>query len=96
MSFDITAKNWSVLSYKLNNSQWSRLAEKCVAVAPELMSKIKHLYTNDGDGLNDEDAKALATKLIEGLQNKTITDIGDGWVEAFAVFLNECGGFELW
>lgn len=64
-------------------------------VAPDLMAKIKYLYTNDGDGLNEEDSILLAHRIEEGIiMGKIKTP--NNWSKDFIQFLKECGGFELW
>jgi hypothetical protein len=46
-----------------NLSCWCKLARLCNRVAPEICSRCKYWYSNDGHGLNDEDASALAESL---------------------------------
>lgn len=48
---------------------WHPLADYLLKVAPDLVGKIKHLHSNDGDGLNGPDAKALAAILRAELES---------------------------
>jgi hypothetical protein len=57
--------------YFRNNVWWWRpLADYVCEVAPELTAKCRHWQTNDGDGLNAKDSRALAAilkqKIAEG------------------------------
>jgi len=51
--------------FRANIWWWSPLWEYCDQVAPEICEQVKHAYSNDGDGLDDEDSKALATVLLK-------------------------------
>jgi hypothetical protein len=42
---------------------WHPLASYCVQIAPTITTSCKHWYTNDFDGLDGEDARALADAL---------------------------------
>lgn len=58
--------------YFRNNWWWWRpLWEFCEFVAPELTSKVEHAGSNDGDGLEGDDAKALGLALRKALRNGT-------------------------
>jgi hypothetical protein len=50
--------------YFRNNVWWWRpLADYCCEVAPEITSACQYWQSNDGDGLDDDDALALANAL---------------------------------
>lgn len=51
--------------FRANIWWWSPLWAYCDQVAPEICGQVKHAYSNDGDGLDDEDSKALATALLK-------------------------------
>ncbi len=62
MGMDVIGKKKD--SYFRNNVWWWRpLWAFCVTIAPTICNKVKHSGTNDGDGLNAEDSKALALAL---------------------------------
>lgn len=59
--------------YFRNNVWWWRpLWEFCEFVAPELTSMVENGYSNDGDGLDGEDAKELAKVLRKSLRDGTL------------------------
>ena len=65
--------------YFRNNVWWWRpLADYVCSVAPDTTAKCEHWHSNDGDGLDDVDSRALA-ELLEG-------EIASGRTEAFALF----------
>lgn len=66
MGMDVFGKNprSEAGKYFRNNIWWWRpLAEYCVEVAPEICAACKYWQTNDGDGLDDARAMALANEL---------------------------------
>jgi hypothetical protein len=67
MGMDVYGKQPSseIGEYFRNNVWWWRpLADYCLEVAPvALTSKCQHWHTNDGAGLNGQDARALAAIL---------------------------------
>lgn len=66
MGMDIYGKNPdSEVGEYLRHSVWSwhPLAEYAQSVAPTIVGKIKHLHSNDGDGLNGAQSVALAMVL---------------------------------
>lgn len=48
---------------------WHPLADYCLAIAPELALKCDAWHTNDGDGLDAEDAASLAKRIEEEIEN---------------------------
>jgi len=50
---------------------WHPLADYCQLAAPEIAARCKLWHYNDGDGLGDEDAQALAAVLEAGLRDGT-------------------------
>ncbi len=64
MDVDGKAPTSDVGKYFRNNIWWWRpLWQYCCEVAPELTGKVKYGESNDGDGLEAEDSKALAFRL---------------------------------
>lgn len=54
--------------YFRNNVWWWRpLAELCLELAPEICGACQYWQSNEGDGLDDAGAKALATVLEEAI-----------------------------
>lgn len=53
--------------FRANVWGWHPLADYLCSVAPDLMAKVTYLHSNDGDGLNQADAVALATALQQAL-----------------------------
>jgi hypothetical protein len=60
------------------SATWGALAELCLIAAPEICAACKHWYTNDGDGLNAEQAiqlaDALEARLLDGTVERFIGD----------------------
>ena len=68
MGMDVIGKKKE--SYFRNNFWWWRpLWSFCTTVAPTLCAKVKSAGSNDGDGLDAEDSKALAKLLKESIAN---------------------------
>ena len=42
---------------------WRPLADYCIRVAPDIAAQCKHWHSNDGDGLDERNAIALADLL---------------------------------
>jgi hypothetical protein len=112
-----------------NNAWWRDIADYCRLVAPDVCSACKYWYSNDGAGLDDAGALALAKILRARISDHHVDDHArelaakdkaaikckeiaelDGFVRseaeasfaflkkiaAFADFLEDCGGFEIW
>lgn len=114
MGMDISGKAASSETgkYFRNNYWWWRpLARYIEAMHPDLYAKCKYWESNDGKGLNAEDAHALGKRLI--------LDADMGRVDAYALtrdddlprdkypfstqnvrefgeFARDSGGFEIW
>ncbi|MGD9805430.1 MAG: hypothetical protein AB7E81_11605 [Hyphomicrobiaceae bacterium] len=59
--------------YFRNNVWWWRpLADLCQALAPEICSGCTHWHSNDGDGLDESGARALAFVLETRLADGTV------------------------
>jgi hypothetical protein len=56
---------------------WWELARLCNQIAPEICSGCKYWHGNDGDGLNDADASALAESLERLVKNHREVLIAD-------------------
>jgi hypothetical protein len=54
--------------FRANVWWWSPLWEYCETVAPEICEEVQFAYSNDGDGLDDEASKALATVLMKEIK----------------------------
>ncbi|MCC0007728.1 MAG: hypothetical protein H6876_06340 [Hyphomicrobiaceae bacterium] len=72
--------------YFRNNVWWWRpLADICVALAPEICAECEHWQSNDGDGLKESSAMALAAvldaRLADGTVAKLVAD-RDAWLAA--------------
>ena len=50
--------------FRANVWWWSPLWQYCEQVAPEICNQVENAYSNDGDGLDGDDSKALATILL--------------------------------
>lgn len=55
--------------FRNNVWYWHPLADYCRAVAPEVALKCDSWHSNDGDGLDAEDARELAERLREEIAN---------------------------
>ncbi|WJZ48481.1 hypothetical protein [Actinomycetia phage DSL-LC01] len=56
--------------YFRNNVWWWRpLWDYCLEVAPDLAGKVEHGHSNDGDGLDAEDAVALSKRLLDLIES---------------------------
>jgi hypothetical protein len=58
--------------FRRNNSGWRGLAEYCCDIAPEITRACKHWLSNDGDGLDDAGATALAKILKARIADGTV------------------------
>lgn len=90
---------------------WHHMWDAIYTLYPEVASSVKYGYSNDGDGLSNEDCIKLAKLMLGGvsgaednlpnyinenlaLKGIRVPDIAD--FNDFRIFLNECGGFEIW
>lgn len=67
---------------------WRPLWEFCEFVAPELTGKVEHAGSNDGDGLDGDDAKALGQALRTAVKNGMATKYKaerDAWLESLPI-----------
>lgn len=53
---------------------WHPLAELCITLARDLTAPCAHWHSNDGDGLDDDDAKALGELLGAALADGRVAD----------------------
>ena len=60
--------------FRNNIWYWSPLWSYCRSVAPDICESVEHGYSNDGDGLDDEDCVALATKLEDSISSGFFQD----------------------
>lgn len=68
MGMDVSGrkpKNATGEYFRNNIWWWGPLWTYCCSVAPELCSKVKYGYTNDGDGLGSRDSSKLAKILFK-------------------------------
>jgi hypothetical protein len=73
MGMDVIGKKKD--SYFRNNVWWWRpLWAYCMTIAPAICGKVEHSGTNDGDGLNAEDSKALALALKASIADGTCAE----------------------
>jgi hypothetical protein len=54
--------------FRANVWWWSPLWEYCIEVAPEICEEVEHGFSNDGDGLDGEMSKKLATVLLKEIK----------------------------
>lgn len=75
--------------YFRNNWWWWRpLWEFCEFVAPELAGKVEHAGSNDGDGLDGDDAEELGKALRKAVKNgtaKTYKAEREAWLESLPI-----------
>jgi hypothetical protein len=64
--------------FRNNIATWHPLARYCNLIAPDICGACKHWHTNDGDGLDDAGAVALADILEK--------EISAGWAAAYGAF----------
>lgn len=97
--------------FRRNIVCWHYMWDAILTLYPEVASKVEYAYSNDGDGLNKEDCLYLARLLSLEMEDETqdlkiyvqehfskngliapdFTDFND-----IRIFLEECGGFEIW
>lgn len=65
--------------FRNNCWYWRPLWMYCERVAPELCAKVKYAHSNDGDGLNAADSKALAKILKEKLSSGDTENFEKQW-----------------
>lgn len=64
--------------FRANLWWWSPLWAYCDQVAPEICGQVEHAYSNDGDGLDGDDSKALATVLLKEYKEGNTKKYQDG------------------
>ena len=70
MGMDVIGKKEG--SYFRNNVWWWRpLWNYCLKVSPTICGKVENAQSNDGDGLNADDSKALASILKNCIEDGT-------------------------
>lgn len=60
--------------FQRNVWNWRRLAGLACTLAPEITTHCKYWQSNDGDGLNASQSRALADKLEEGVADGTVAE----------------------
>ena len=63
--------------FRRNVWGWHPLAEYCLHAAPELVEKIQHLHSNDGDGLGKRDSQKLAVILRQEIESGSFQRYAD-------------------
>jgi hypothetical protein len=66
MGFDLSGKapkSEDGRYFSANLAGWHPIVDICMRVAPNICARCEHWRTNDGDGLEDDDALALADAL---------------------------------
>lgn len=87
MGMDVYGKNPSdKMGEYFRNSVWSwhPLWDYCEHVASEITNKVKHAHSNDGDGLNDVESRALAAILVQELDSGRTAAYKDSYDAAIA------------
>lgn len=67
MGFDIYGRNGNY--FRRNVWGWRPLADYCIRMAPTIAAECTHWHTNDGDGLDGDDAAALADLLDDTVRD---------------------------
>ncbi len=75
--------------FRRNVWGWQPLAELVCKLEPKLTRNCKHWHSNDGDGLDGKQSKALAQSLKGMLASGLIAKIIEGRDEALAALPNE-------
>ena len=105
MGMDVMGKNPKNAKgeYFRNNVWWWRpLWEFCEFVAPELTDMVEYGYSNDGDGLDGDDARKLGNALRKALRKgvaKSYIDERQKWLDSLPISPCahcEAGGTRKW
>jgi hypothetical protein len=86
--FGVEPKNEKGAYFRNNVWWWRPLWEYCEYVAPELTCLVEHGYSNDGDGLDAEDAKELAKALRKALRDgsaKVYEETRNEWLDSLPI-----------
>ena len=75
--------------------RWPAVAELCIDTAPQVCAKCRYWFSNDGDGLDADDATELAMALQMRLNANRIPPDMSETVTEFIAFLRDCGGFNI-
>jgi len=99
MGMDVCGKNPDTEEgeyFRNNVWHWHPLWEYCRHVAPALTEKVIYGHSNDGDGLDAEDSKRLATCLEQRIENGEAAAYVTERDKTFAALPDEfcwlCGG----
>ena len=87
MGFDVIGTNPVSRSgeyFRNSIGWWLGLWRYCLNLFPDIAGKVQHWNTNDGDGLDAEDAMALSRLLEETLEDGTVRDYQRGFAEYLA------------
>jgi hypothetical protein len=109
MTMDLIPKQDAKID-TLTTRAWCGVWRYCETIAPDITSKVKRGYSNNGDGLDADDARALGLRLratiIDGSARRWYAGevaAGEDWIfQQFetlgdvAEFFVACGGFEIW
>jgi hypothetical protein len=97
--------------FRRNLVSWHHMWDVISELYPDTASKVVYAYSNDGDGLNADDADYLAEQILNDLDmessklmdyifcNLTQKNISVPDITDFSdlvYFLKSCGGFEIW
>jgi len=72
MGFDVRGRKPTAPEGKYFHNNiwwWPPLWAYCLEVAPDIAGKVTYAFSNDGDGLDEADALALAARLREELES---------------------------
>jgi hypothetical protein len=61
--------------FRANVWTWKPLWDLCAVIGPEFASRVTYAYSNDGDGLDRADARALADLLTDALERGVVTKL---------------------
>ena len=89
MGYDVfgnAPKNKQGEYFRANIWWWPPLWDYCTEVAPEITNNVEYAYSNDGDGLDAQDAEALANALDLSLLTGTAMEKEEAYNAALAEF----------
>lgn len=90
--------------FRIEHESWQELADLLLSLGPhDVVSNCKYWKYNEGDGLDDENAKLLAATLDADLASGKVdryiaehtNELYRESVERFVAFLKGCGGFKI-
>ncbi|MFZ9715846.1 MAG: hypothetical protein ACO3CH_00115 [Ilumatobacteraceae bacterium] len=62
-------KNQEGEYFRANVWSWHPIWDYCYGLVPEICSKVEHAHSNDGDGLNEDDARIVGEAVLISISN---------------------------